>query len=267
MGVSVFSYWSGPISWLERLSAASAKATGHNLTIFSYEPCKVREEGLDAAIEDASEIFRDNRAFQQMKARFPAYFSDHFRVEGLAQGRGTWVDLDLIFLKTLPADPYLFGWHIKPDLISNAVLRLPADSLMLNDYLKMCRSRPIRRLPPWWPKRKQAAYMANQAWRKVKGHAVQLPFEMAFPYGPPMLTHLLHKHGLATLAKEPNVFYPPIPEFKVLVTTAALSDFATDETIAIHLWRHAYRRYNGQALPEKGCWLGQKYREFDLGAI
>ena len=29
--MNVFSYWSGPVTWMERLSVVSARATGHDL--------------------------------------------------------------------------------------------------------------------------------------------------------------------------------------------------------------------------------------------
>jgi hypothetical protein len=36
--IPVFSYWSGKLSWMERLSVASAIETGHDVTVLSYEP-------------------------------------------------------------------------------------------------------------------------------------------------------------------------------------------------------------------------------------
>ena len=35
--MNVFSYWSGPVTWMERLSVVSARATGHDLTVFTYD--------------------------------------------------------------------------------------------------------------------------------------------------------------------------------------------------------------------------------------
>ncbi len=149
MGTKAFSYWSGPDTWMERLSCASAAAAGHDVTVFSYAPAEVRAAGLGVRIEDARDVF-EACDLTLVQNRVPDHFSDWFRVEALRQGLGTWFDLDVIVLRHLGTEPYLMAWE-RPDSICGAVLRLPGDSAILADYVKFCRKRPLTYAPHWYP--------------------------------------------------------------------------------------------------------------------
>jgi hypothetical protein len=250
---------------MERLSVASARATGHDLTIFSYEPEKLRREGLDASIEDAREILSDPD-LASLNARLPSYFVDWFRVEAMARppDLGAWVDLDVVFLKTLPQDEYLFGWE-RHDLIGAAIARLPINSPVLDEYLRFCRRRPIAHLPPWWSLHKKMRFALKQFRRALRGQQQLKPYHgLDYPYGPPMLTHLLEKHSLTALAKDRNVFYPGNYEMERLATTSDVASFTTPDTVAVHLWRQLYRRKVGVTYPDPESWLAQKCNELGV---
>ena len=146
----VFSFWRGDISWVERCSAASMAAHGLKLTVFTPHVALVRSSGLVADVRDAREVL-DDPSIDWLLASRADYWSDIFRVEGLALGRGAWVDLDLIFIKPLPQQDYLIGRNGRG--INNAVLKLPVGSPALTDYLSLCRQRPLPLVAPYqsWP--------------------------------------------------------------------------------------------------------------------
>jgi hypothetical protein len=200
-----------------------------------------------------------------LNARLPSYFVDWFRVEAMARppDLGAWVDLDVVFLKTLPQDEYLFGWE-RHDLIGAAILRLP-NSPVLDAYLRSCRRRPITRLPPWWSWHKRMKFTLKQFRRALRGQERLKAYHgLDFPYGPPMLTHLLQEHGLIGLAKDRSVFYPGGYETERLASASAVASFATQDTVAVHLWRQLYRRKVGVTYPNPETWLAQRCRELGV---
>lgn len=235
---------------------ASAIATGHNLTIFSYEPGKLRTEGLGVAIEDAREILPANANGTEA-----SHFSDHFRVEGLARNLGIWADLDLVFLKTMPADGYLFGWQT-PGRICGAVLRLPSDSAVLNSYLKLCRKGPlVDYVMPWFPWHLKVRRHMRAGYKALVGGRAPAP-----KYGPVALTHFVEQHGLKHLTKDQKVFYP-IPSDKKLVASilndGVIESLLSPETVCVHLWRSLYRDIHGPDAPKSG-WISQRLKDYDL---
>jgi hypothetical protein len=230
---SLFSYWSGPVTWMERLSVASAQALGYEVTVFSSDPGSLERAGLGCAIADARPIM-GVAALERYRSS-PVLMSDHFRLEAIAQGLGTWFDLDVIFLKPLPSDPYLFGLHTQT-AVATGILRFPTDSPILSEYLTMCRQRrSAHQLPPWYPWPSRVRRTIRTGLGRLVGKS--RPGTM---YGPRTLTHLVHKHGLAHLAKPASVFYP-IPSNQQAVTTMATKGWPEDaigpETLCVHLWR------------------------------
>lgn len=254
--MQVFSYWSGAVSWIERLSAASAVATGHRLTIFSYEPEKLRSEGLGVDIEDAREVLPGGP-----HETLPSSFANHFRLEGLARNLGTWADLDLIFLKAMPADDYLFGWQT-PGRLCNAVLRFPSQSAVLNAYLELCRSGPRGGyVMPWFPWHVRVRrHIRSQINSLIGGR------KLAPKYGPVALTYFVEQHGLNHLAKDQKVFYP-IPSDKKMVGSilddGAVESLLGPETVCVHLWRSLYRDIHGAEAPRSG-WIAERLKDYDL---
>jgi hypothetical protein len=228
--MQVFTYWSGPVSWLERLSARTAKATGHDLTVFSYEPDELRNEGLSARIEDGREVFCDP-SIDHLRRKFPSHFSNQFRLEGLAKGIGIWCDLDLVYLRQIGSEPVLFGWESE-STICNAVLRLPADCALLQDYLALIRRRPVPYSMPWWTRRQHIRFALKRLERFVTGRSPP-----RFQYGPLALTHLAKQHGLDAIAAEQDVFYP-LPPTKSAVSrfcdAGGVEGYITPRTRTVH---------------------------------
>ena len=179
--------------------------------------------------------------------KHPAHFTDHFRLIGLRQSLGTWVDLDIVFLKNLPHEPHLMGWE-NATSVTNAILRLPNDSPILNEYIAICEKRPFN--VAWLPFRQKMR-------RNLMRFTHPLQGKMVTPVlGPITLTHLVKKHGLASLVKPKSVFYP-IPYGRSSIERIGDPDyierFIAPETVAIHLWRSWFRKVYGSRVP--GHWL------------
>lgn len=246
--MQIFSYWTGPVTWIERLSAATAIAAGHQLTVFSYKPQDLRLDGLGVRVDDARDILCDH-GLERMDRELPSHFSDCFRLEGLARGLGLWCDLDIVYLKQIPDTPYIVGREIGTE-ISNAVLRLPSDSPILNDYLQMCRRRPLPVTAPWLPWHSRARLMLKHCNKLIRGRRGLRP-----PYGPPALTHLVHAHHLEDKVVERPVYHPLDPP--EVAALAQRADFTPDSrTHTIHLFGSHFRATMGARLPDRSSWLG-----------
>lgn len=259
----VFSYWCGPVTWMERLSCASIVSAGHSVTIFTHTPSELRAHGLGVAVEDARDVL-NAPDLEALRARAPDHFSDWFRVEGLARGIGTWCDLDMVLLKPLGDEPCLMAWE-RPNSICNAVLRLPPDSAALAAYLAFCRRRPITYAPPWYPmpQRAQMTWKRFEKWATGK-HPPRLL------YGPAALTHFAVANGMAQTVFPQATYYPFSPmhldDMRVFTDGDAVTHHFNDTTRAVHLWRSLYRRVNGASVPPRGSWLGRMAAAFDVAS-
>lgn len=245
----VFSYWSGPVSWMERLGIASAQAVGLDVTVFSHDRNELAREGLGCRVADAQQLLSDDPALERLRLLHPAHYTDHFRLAGLRHAVGTWIDLDLVFLKPLPSDPYLIGWETDRS-VCNAVLRLPSGSAILDEYVTICQKRPLKLNVPWYP-------LGKRVHRHIKRVTHTLQGKMLAPLlGPITLTYLVRKHGLLRRVKPAPVFYP-VPFGRTSIAKVAdpgyIESCIRPETITVHLWRSLFRKVYGDTLP--GPWL------------
>jgi hypothetical protein len=241
--MQLFSYWTGPVSWMERLSVASAQAVGHEVTVYSHTPALLAHTGHLGckAVAHAGDVL-DDPSLERLRAEHPAHYTDHFRLAGLQQGLGTWVDLDLVFLKPIPQDPYIYGWEALGS-VNNAVLRLPEASAVLADYRVFCRTRPFN--VPWHP-------LGDRIRRRLKrvSHALQRKRLVAPLLGPATLTHFLRQHRLEGLAKPEDVFYPvAYTDTKRMAEPGFIESCLTSQTVAVHLWHSRFRKVFGTERP------------------
>lgn len=256
--MNLFSYWTGEVSWMERLSVASAQAVGHDVTVYSEAPDLLIHRGIGCRVLHASAVWNDP-GFERLRREHPAHYSDQFRLAGLQQGLGVWVDLDLVFLKPLPDDPYLMGWEA-PGSVNNAVLRLPENSAILTDYRNFCLTRPFN--VKWHP-------LADRIKRRLKrvSHALQGKKQIAPLLGPATLTHFVKKHALESKVKPQQVFYP-LPygrdHLKNLILPGAMEQLIGPQTIAVHLWRSLFRKVYGKDIP--GDWLQGQLAQYKQAA-
>jgi len=255
---ALFSYWTGPITWMERLAVASAQAVGHEITVYSPIPGLLAHEGrLGCKIMHGREVF-DDPSLERLRTEHPAHYTDHFRLAGLQQGLGTWIDLDLIFLKPLPEDSYIYGWEAAGS-INNAVLRLPEASAVLAEYRAFIATRPFN--VPWHP-------LSDRIRRRIKQvtHPLQGKKQVAPTLGPPVLTRFLTRHGLHRLAKAQDVFYPvAYGDVKRLHEPGFVEERLTPRTIAVHLWHSRFRKVYGPDMPSIS-WLQAQAARLSLAA-
>lgn len=233
---------------MERLSIASAQACGLEVTVFSHDRAELAREGLGCRVEDARELFSDP-SLERLRHLHPPHYTDHFRLTGLRQGLGTWIDLDLMFLKPLPSDAYLIGWENDVS-VCNAVLRLPSNSAILNEYIAICQTRPLKLNVPWYPLRKRVRRQIKRLTHTLRGKIV------APLLGPVTLTYLVRKHGLTGQVKPAPIFYP-VPFGRKSIAQIAdkgyIESCIQPETITVHLWHSMFRKVHGDTLP--GDWL------------
>jgi hypothetical protein len=105
---------------------------GHRLTLYCYrEPIGI-PDGVE--LQDASHVLPAASVVRHRRGSV-APFSDWFRYELLKRDLGTWIDTDMYLLRPLDEHAeHLFGEE-RPGVINNAVLRVPADSPVLDELL------------------------------------------------------------------------------------------------------------------------------------
>jgi hypothetical protein len=138
-------FWHGrPFSRLERLSACSFLAHGHELRLHVYqEPANV-PRGL--TLVDANRTLPERDLFRHYKTGSIAAFADWFRYRLLYEQGGIWADTDVVCLKPLRYEQTeIFGWQ-DDSIINNAVLGLPAGH-ELAAWMAGCCENPNRWLP------------------------------------------------------------------------------------------------------------------------
>lgn len=224
--------WFGKsLGYIERLSIASARRQGHEVTVWSYEPRSLGGVPAGVEIRDAREVMSDERRVKLFEGKFKALGSDFFRYEVCAKRLGYWVDLDLIFLRPLDfSTPYVFGWE-RSGSINGAVLKLPAGSPILEEL----RNLPEKnwRPPFFGPKRILFYYWSRFTRGEVK--LEDLPWGAA---GPAMITYLAGRYDLLRFVQPQTVFYPlPYDRARdVYADAAVIRSLLSSETRTIHIW-------------------------------
>src|SRR5438270_4096743 len=135
---------------VERACLRSIVRQGHRLTLYCYGAPPGIPEGVE--LDDASQILPESAVVRHRRGSV-APFADRFRYELLKRDLGTWIDADMYLIRPLDEErEYLFGEE-RPGVINNAVLRLPANSPVL-DYLLT----PFQgTTPPWLARRHRLA--------------------------------------------------------------------------------------------------------------
>jgi hypothetical protein len=230
----------GPV---ERACLRSVARQGHRICLYTYGPVK----GIPEEVErrDASEILPRDRITASWCARADLY-SDWFRYELLRRGLGTWVDADIYLLSPLDIEsPYLFGIQ-SPELLNNAVFRVPHDSPLLPELLEPFEKRTT---PKWMPWHK---YFPKRARELVTGHVdlTDIPWGTTSPVA---LTALARKFGLTPLAQPQERFYPvPWQEARWIADpNLSLDDVIGDGTVAIHLWNYCIAGFKNEPAPPR----------------
>lgn len=224
----LFTFWTGPLTWVERLCFVSAITTGHKLTVYSYQPLS----GLPAGVAngDANDVIPFDRFFLH-RTGSSAMFSDLFRYEGLRRSLGTWVDADMLMLRPL-ADlgEVILGWTPRPE-VNNAVIRLPPDHPFLASMKRLAEARvPVA---AHWPLKTKV----RQIMRTCIG--LQKPISQCplLTFGPPAITHFVRCRGLEHQVLPAEVLFP-VPGSEAPIAfdpQEKVERFFTQNTRAVHL--------------------------------
>lgn len=242
---TIVSFWHGPMSWLERLSAASFLRQGHPVEVYSYGPADDLPAG--ARVMDAGTILPQEALVFYKGRGTPGVFSDYFRASLMAAGRGVWADLDMICLRPLANLPdYILGYE-RPGSINGAVLRLPANSPLLAAMLSIFTQADRPLLEPHLPIGRRLEVAA----KRLVGMRVPPEYMQYGATGPFALTYYARKLGVEPIQPQ-EVFYP-VPYAKVgelMRGGSRLDAFTTPATLAVHVWRSQITDRGRQAMPE-----------------
>ena len=258
---TIVTFWHGPASWLERLSAASFLAAGHRVEVYGYEPVAGLPEGV--VLKDARDILpREKLVFYKGKGT-PGVFSDYFRASLMAAEKGIWADLDVICLQPLADLPPLVVSYERPGSINGAILRIPADNPLLPAMLPIFTATQRPLFEPHLPVFRRLEVAA----RRLIGHEVR-PEDMQYgATGPFALTYYCKALGVGPILPR-EVFYPVpyevIPE--LLRAGSSIAPFVTERTLAMHVWRSQITRRGraGMPLPEKDSALDRLCTRFGI---
>ena len=263
----IHSLWIGPrLAWIELLSLHSWLAHGHRVTLWCYEPIEGVPDGVHTA--DAAAILPKASIIRHRQTGSVALFSNSFRYHLLKRQPVTWLDTDVVLLRPLAnTSPHLFGWETTTS-ICNAVMRLPRESPVLSELIKLAGARvPV---PEWWRFEKKC----RQRMKAVIGCHKRAEDLDWGSFGPAALTHFLFAQGLADRALPIEAFYPiNWTEISVFFETPdAMSARLTEKTIGVHLWSSnlqnlwslANAKNRRAAPPPANSWVGEMCRRYDL---
>lgn len=230
---TIFSFWHGPMSWLEALSIASFQRQGHRVEVYSFDPIPGLPAG--AVARDAAEVVPRDRLMFYKGRGTPGVFSDLFRLTGLSQSRGVYADLDVYCVRPIQGPPdYLMAYE-RPGSVNGAVLHIPAAAPLLADLLSVFAEGPRPLLEPHLPIFRRIEVAA----RRLMGQAVTPEYMQYGATGPMALTHYVARRGLSAKVLPSTALYPiPYEDIPGLLQPGSSVHAAVrPDTLAVHLWR------------------------------
>ena len=206
---SVASFWMGSsLGVCEHLCLKSFWANGHDVVLYTYGDVRGVPDGV--CIEDAAQFVPLVTAERYANDSVLQSLADRFRYVMLREADHIWVDTDMLALRPMSFADNLFGrFKNHPDLINNAVLRLPKSSPVL-DYLIALTDNYHPMVPGDWPFGRKFFAGGNPTGEPIDLPSDQFSFgELPFYFaGPHALTHALTKFGGGASAQPADVFYP-----------------------------------------------------------
>ncbi|MEW6633487.1 MAG: galactosyltransferase Lgt5 [Pseudomonadota bacterium] len=223
---------------------------GHRVLLHCYEVPRNVPPGVE--IFDARALMPRERVVYYRSNGSPSLFSNLYRLKIQEAGMGLYVDCDVFCLRPIPQDDYIFGYQTDTEL-NGAVLKLPPDSSMLREALKMTRD-PYY-IAPWLRSRKRL--------RRRLYKAIGLPTHISRygwgELGPEAITYFAGKAGVIHRAVPIDVFYPVHHDQVSMLLDPALllADLVTPRSLCIHLFDKLLKEHMaGRPIPA-GSPLGQ----------
>ena len=140
----------GPVA---QACLASFLVAGHAVCLHVYDSVPDVPSGVETI--DASSVLHRKEIIRHRASGSVSLFSNRYRYEILATLGGIWIDCDVLCLRPVLPQPYLFGWESRAR-INGAVLGLPAGSPMLDD-LRAIFAGPAF-VPPWESRKRRLQY-------------------------------------------------------------------------------------------------------------
>ena len=205
--------WIGSeLSVMERLSASSFLANGHEYHLYVYDDLKNVPEQV--VIKDANEILPASMIFLYKHSASYAGFANFFRYKLLEERGGWWVDTDVVCLKPFDfQEEYVFASEISNDtqFVNNGIIKAPAASEIMAYACQICAEKDNDKL----------------GWGET---------------GPRLLTEAVKRFSLESYVCDYRVFCPlGYLEWQKVLDPAG--ELAFDQsTYAVHLWNEMWRR-------------------------
>jgi alpha 1,4-glycosyltransferase len=255
--MKLFTFWSyAPLTYIERLCLNSMLAAGHAVDLYTYD------DGLDDVptgvnVCDASQIVPVDSMPSLNSVRAQS-FSDAFRYKGLQRGLGTWVDMDVVFLRNISdLGNRIFGLADKY-IVNGAILALPPASTFFSYIDSLVQAdTPIPEHWPWHKKMIQKIRGAARCPQKIENMRGAV-------IGPHALTHYVHANDLLRFAQPVDVFYPVHWREAAIVFDPAIriENRFTNRTRAVHLWNGKLWQFK-KSLPPPDSYIGRLCKQFN----
>ncbi|GLR90189.1 hypothetical protein [Bradyrhizobium iriomotense] len=233
----IVTFWHGPMDALRQTCLRSQLASGHKVTVYSFDTIPGLPAGVDNAEAEAilphvfSEKLRPPQPDGSWRDWTTLQFSDFFRMKLMAQRAGLWLDADVLLLKPVeidPAKPY-FAWE-RPRQLGNSVLYLPAEHGIVRAFEALMKQDELT--PDWLSLRHRLTF----AMRRLRGGSNRLSDIRVAIYGPAALTALAHRFGELENALPKQSFYAVHAEPKLFFEPSNyLSLVANPEIIGLHI--------------------------------
>lgn len=245
----------GELSPLAQVSAASFAAQNDDLIIYSYKPLQSLPKGVEN--RDALEVWNESRILR-FRNGSPAPHADLFRYRLMRETERTWVDLDIIALRSFEfGNDYVFGLQDER-VVGSGVLRLPGDSRTTQALNELSLD------TVGYPKHFS---MARKAKWQIRTGFKGLPIaEWRWAWtGPYLLTHLLKIHGEFQHALPKETFYKVDDVRKFLEPDGLRVESYSSDCYGAHFWGSQIRsllRSDFSDIIPKDSFLGWAMQEF-----
>lgn len=245
----VATFWHGSLDALRQLCLTSQVAAGHRVVVYSYKTLSSLPDGVINADAEAilprafAERLRPLGPDGSWPSWTPVQFSDFFRMRLMAQGKGLWLDADVLLLKpvTFDAEHPLFAWE-KPRQLGNSALYLPSDSPIVAAFAKLMAQDELT--PDWLALRHRVTFLMH----RLRGKSQRLSDIRIAIFGPAALTALARRAGQLRYALPKKTFYAVHAQPKLFFEPSDFSALIADPDIAgFHISPKG--RGNNRAIP------------------
>lgn len=213
---------------------------GYKVVLHAFKRPQDTPDGV--TIFDASKLMTLDEVEVFQKHRRLAFASDIYRYRIQRENMGLYVDCDVYCLKPFDEAEYIFGWESN-DLICNAVIKIPAESPLLQKMLEASEDNYF--VPPWLKSSRKNKLLL----RKKIGFPVHVALQPWGVIGPQLITHYVRELNLNNHTSSIDMFYNLHFECTNLLYEPGLSvrDLTSNRSSALHLYSSRLKRNGAPA--------------------